>query len=168
MCDFPFVVIMLNLNVFWFLHFLLYDFHLEEIIPRSFHAAVGTDSPQGYHSLCILAFTNRKIFSMSHYGQNVSQVITLSPFKWDRPMKENFIMVLSNAHHFDVYFKGNSYCNTFLGTLSNILFWNRKICVGLCLIQCFCYLQYSNVLCKKFIVMEIFILTIRYRKINWR
>ena len=122
MCDFPFVVIMLNLNVFWFLHFLLYDFHLEEIIPRSFHAAVGTDSPQGYHSLSILAFTNRKIFSMSHYGQNVSQVITLSPFKWDRPMKENFIMVVSNAHHFDVYFKGNFDCITFLGTLSNVLF----------------------------------------------
>ena len=127
LCDFPFVVIMLNLNVFWFLHFLLYDFHLEEIILRSFHAAVGTDSPQGYHSLSILAFTNRKIFSMSHYGQNVSQVITLSPFKWDRPMKENFIMVVSNAHHFDVYFKGNFDCITFLGTLSNILFWYNYV-----------------------------------------
>ena len=121
LCDFPFVVIMLNLNVFWFLDFLLYDFHLEEIIPRSFHAAVGTDSPQGYHSLSIFAFTNRKIFSISHYGQNVSQVITLSSFKRDRPMKENFIMVLSNAHHFDVFFKGNFDCIAIPRSLSYII-----------------------------------------------
>ena len=80
LCDFPFIAIMLNLCFLVSLFFVLYYFFPEEIIPRSIHAAVGTDSSQGYHLFQFWPSTREKIFSMSHYGQNVSQVITLSLF----------------------------------------------------------------------------------------